>query len=66
VVIHDGIGAAIDGTLKSGANSAGLAENALTITNEGSKLSSIFLPGSRRGGQGADHLRRAESSLQAV
>jgi basic membrane protein A len=45
VVIHDGIGAAIDGTLKSGANSAGLAENALTITNEGSKveLDSSFL-----------------------
>jgi hypothetical protein len=28
----------IDGKLKSGATSAGLAENALTITNEGSKV----------------------------
>ena len=38
VVINDGIGAAINGTLVSGATSAGLAENALTITNEGSKV----------------------------
>ncbi|MPN18188.1 Membrane lipoprotein TmpC [bioreactor metagenome] len=38
VVISDGIGSAIKGTLKGGATSAGLAENALTITNEGSKV----------------------------
>lgn len=38
VVINDGIGEAIAGTLAGGATSAGLAENALTITNEGSEV----------------------------
>lgn len=38
VTICNGIGAAIEGTLEGGSTTEGLAEGALTYTNEGSKV----------------------------